>query len=32
MIFMDAIHVHVEKGKKQDKVGGNNTLKIDDSL
>jgi hypothetical protein len=29
MMFMDAIHVHAEKGGKHDKVRGNIPLEID---
>jgi hypothetical protein len=32
MISMDAIHVHVEKGKEHGKIGGNIPPKIDDYL
>jgi len=32
MMFMDAIHVHVERGKKNGKVGGSIFVDIDDCL
>jgi hypothetical protein len=32
MMFMDVIHVHVEKGREHGKVKGNTALEIDDYL